>query len=128
MNVKGDVQVLLGAIVGAVLGHYAFMWLITQGFYAMVLPGGLVGLGAGLPKHGKIYLAAICGLIALAAGLLSEWRAFPFAADESLSYFLAHCHKLRPMSWLMILAGTAIGFWIPFRRGQDMGDNVGTSH
>ena len=32
---------LCGAICGGALGYFAFGWMLNQGFYAMVLPGGL---------------------------------------------------------------------------------------
>ncbi len=42
MKLQRDLLVLVGAIGGGIVGHYAFMWLIGQNFYAMILPGGLV--------------------------------------------------------------------------------------
>ncbi len=118
-----DLLVLVTAVLGGIVGHYAFMWLLSRGFYALVLPGGLVGIAAGIPKHGRSYLAAVCGLLALAAGLFSEGTGRPFVADESWSYFFSHLHQLEPFTWLMIIVGTAMGFWIPFRRSQDYGPN-----
>ena len=115
MNWRRDLAVLAGAIVGGVLGHFAFVWLVSQGLYAMILPGGLVGIGAGLARHGTIYLAVICGLLALAMGLFTEWRVFPFVADESLAYFLQHVHQLAPIKLIMMAIGAVVGFWIPFR-------------
>ena len=54
--------------------------------------------------------------MALVLGLVTEWRFFPFNADESFSYFLGHLHQLKSITLLMLAAGTAIGFWVPFRR------------
>lgn len=119
MKLQRDLLVLLGAIGGGILGHFAFIWLIDQRFYALILPGGLVGLGAGLAKHGTLPLAIVCGVIALVCGLISEWRAFPFIADESLSYFLLHFFQLKPLTLIMLAVGAAIGFWIPYRRSQE---------
>ncbi len=115
MRWQRDLLVLAGAAAGGLLGHFAFLWLVGQGFYAMILPGGLLGLGAGLARHGTLYLAVICGIMALLLGLVTEWRAFPFNADESLPYFLTHIHQLKPLTLIMIGVGAAIGFWIPFR-------------
>lgn len=120
MKLQRDLLVLLGAIAGGVLGHFAFVWLVGQGFYAMILPGGMVGLGAGLAKHGTLPLAIICGIIALTCGLITEWRVFPFIADKSFSYFFMHVFELKPMTLIMIAVGTVIGFWFPYRRSQDM--------
>lgn len=116
MKWQRDLLGLLGALSGGVLGYFGFVWLVGQGFYAMVLPGGLVGMGAGLVKGGSIALAIASGIVALAVSLYAEWRVFPFAADESFSFFMQHLHEKAPMKLIMMAAGTAIGFWIPFRR------------
>ena len=66
---------LIGALLGAALGHFAFVWIARQGFYALVLPGAAAGLGGGLfVKQRSIPLAVVCGGIALAAGIFSQWR------------------------------------------------------
>jgi len=36
---------ILGAAAGGILGYFAFFWIAGQGFYALMVPGGLVGLG-----------------------------------------------------------------------------------
>jgi hypothetical protein len=113
---KQSVFVLAGALLGGLLGHLAFGWLVRQGFYGLVLPGGLVGLGAGIFVGRSRWLAGVCAALALAVGLYSEWRYFPFVADNSLSYFLCHLHMLRPVTLLMLVVGTFLGFWVPFRR------------
>lgn len=114
--------VLGGAVLGGLVGYFAFGWLVNQGFYGLVLPGGLVGLGAGLSSCRSRWPSVVCGVLALAAGLVTEWRFFPFVvnektgADDTLGYFLSHLHRLKPITLLMLAAGTAIGFWVPFRR------------
>jgi hypothetical protein len=119
MRWKQDSLVLLGALLGGALGYAAFFWIAKQGFYGLVLPGGLLGCGAGVFKSRSRYLSVICGLAALALGLFTEWRFSPFVADASLFYFLGHVSQLKPVTLLMIAAGAAIGFWVPFRRSQD---------
>ena len=42
--------VFIGALAGGTLGYFAFFWIAAQGLYALVLPGGLLGLGAGIGK------------------------------------------------------------------------------
>lgn len=105
-----------GAVLGGLVGHLGFGWLLSQGFYGLVLPGGLLGLGAGLSPCRVRWPSVVCGVMALALGLVSEWRHFPFKADDSFGYFLSHVHQLKPITLLMMAAGTAIGFWVPFRR------------
>src|ERR1039458_267269 len=119
MNLKHNGLVLLGAVIGGLLGYAAFFWIARQGFYGIILPGGLLGIGAGIFKTRSKYIAVVCGFLALALGCFTEWRFALFVADPSLGYFLSHVRQLRPITLMMIAAGTLIGFWVPFRRSQD---------
>ena len=113
---KQAALVLGGAVLGGAVGYYGFAWLLRQGFYGLVLPGGLLGMGAGLARCRSYWPAIVCGVLALALGLLTEWRFFPFKTNGSLSYFVSHVNQLSTVTLLMIAAGTAVGFWVPFRR------------
>jgi F0F1-type ATP synthase assembly protein I len=107
---------IAGAVLGGMLGWFAFFWIAKQGFYMLALPGGLLGTGAGLlMRQRSVPLSVVCGVGALALGTLAEWRFAPFRADASLGYFLAHLHDLRPLTLIMIGLGGLLGFWIPFR-------------
>ena len=120
--------VFAGAMLGGAVGHFAFGWLYDQGFYGLVLPGGLLGLGAGSTNCRSRWPSVACGILALVLGLFTEWRFRPFIADDSLHYFLTHPQKLKPLTLLMIAAGTAMGFWVPFRRvASDHGSNPRSS-
>jgi hypothetical protein len=113
---KQAALVLGGAVLGGVVGYFGFGWLIRQGFYGLVLPGGLIGLGAGVASCRSRWPAVVCGISALLLGLFTEWSYFPFKADGSFGYFLCNAHDLKPLTLMMIAAGAAIGFWVPFRR------------
>ncbi len=115
---KDIALVIGGALVGGVIGFFAFFWIADQGFYAMILPGGLIGIGAGLVRNRSLGLAIGCGVAAVALGLFTEWKYMPFRDDKSLGYFLAHVHKLTPLTLLMIAVGGVLGFWGPFREWQ----------
>jgi hypothetical protein len=96
-----------------VLGYFAFSMALQQGFYALMLPGGLIGLGGGLlVKDRSVLRATICGILAVCVGLFSEWRNAPFIADHSLSYFLTHVHELRGLTLLRLGGGTAFAVWL----------------
>jgi hypothetical protein len=112
--------VLIGAgiLAGGVLGYFIFFALIHQGLYALVVPGGFLGLDAGLGRSRQRWVAVVCGLLALGLGVFCEWRFEPFIADQSLGYFLAHLQDLRPITLIMILAGAGIGFYVPFSRSR----------
>jgi hypothetical protein len=107
------------AAAGGALGYFAFFWLVRQGLYGMVLPGGLLGLGAGMVKNRSVWVAVVCGLAAVALGVFAEFQFSPFEKDPSLSYFLAHVLDNPPVTLLMIGIGGAIGFWVPFRRREE---------
>jgi hypothetical protein len=115
---KYNLLALLGAVVGGTLGYFGFFWIARQGFYAMILPGGLIGIGAGVVRNYSVWVAVVCGLLALALGLFTEFRFAPFVADETFSFFMAHVHQLSPVTLLMIAAGAFIGFWVPYRRTE----------
>ncbi len=119
MDHKNDFLVLLAGAIGGTLGYLFFFWLAGRGLYGLALPGGLLGLGAGVFKTRSKIVPLVCGLSALALGLSTEWRYEPFTADASLGYFLSHIHQLQLITLLMLAAGTLTGFWVPFRRGQE---------
>ena len=100
------------------MGYFGFIWIARQGFYALVLPGGLLGVGASLFANKSIAPCIVCGLSALALGVLAEWQFAPFIRDGSLGYFVTHIYQLRPITVMMIAAGAFIGFWAPFSRRQ----------
>jgi hypothetical protein len=109
---------LVGAVIGGTLGFYTFDWLRGQGYYGLMIPGAMLGLGCSLlAGHKSTIRGIVCGLAALGLGIYTEWRFFPFAADDSLSYFLRNMTSLKPVTLLMIGVGALIAFWI----GTDAG-------
>ena len=113
---KAGALVLAGGIVGGIAGFFAFRWMLTQGFYGLVVPGGMVGLGAGMFRSHSRTVPIVCGVLALGAGLFSEWWTAPFIVDDSLGYFLTHLHRLRSITLIDVAIGTLLGFYVPFRR------------
>jgi hypothetical protein len=119
-SVVGAVLGLGGAVVGAFLGYLLFVAIAGQGFYAIVLPGALAGVGCGaLSGRKSNTLGIMCGILGLIAGILAEWRFAPFIADKSLFYFLRHIHELPRFTQVMILLGAGFAFW--FGRGRKGG-------
>lgn len=106
-----------GSIVGACLGYYLLQILAQQGFYAIVLPGALTGLGCGyLSRHKSIQLGILCAIVGAIAGILSEWKIAPFIKDDGLGYFLLHLHQVRPFSLFLIVVGSLMAFWFGLGR------------
>ncbi len=94
----------LGAVIGGVVGYYIFYWALRQGFYAIVLPIGFVGLGAGLcTKLRYMPLAVGCAVAGLGLGLFLEWRLS--SANDGFGHFLANLHHRPAMSLIMIALG-----------------------
>jgi hypothetical protein len=102
---------------GGIVGHFLFIWMLQQGFYALLLPGALVGIAAGLVlKERSVPLIVICGLMGLAVGIFSEWRIGPFIADKSFGYFIRHLPDLLPLTKLMLVLSPICGAY--FARGR----------
>src|SRR5262245_39499048 len=82
---------LVGAAAGWLLGSLAFGWAYNHGYYAGMLPGGLLGLGCTLlARHASFARGIVCGFAALVLGILNEWWYCYFVADPGLGYFLSH--------------------------------------
>lgn len=102
----------IGALIGSAIGPPVFLWIASQGFYAVALPGAFVGVGAGIGiRHRSHLFAAACGVWAAFICVYSEWKFGPFIADDSFSYFLRNLGELKPITLIMILFGAALGYW-----------------
>jgi hypothetical protein len=111
---------LVGALGGAVVGYFTFFLLARLGYYALVLPGALLGIGCGALSGGKAnVLGIVCGSLALLAGIFTEWRFAPFNKDHSFAYFITHVGDLGTVTLVSIAAGGLFGFW--FGRGREGG-------
>jgi hypothetical protein len=100
------------ALAGALIGHFAFMWIARQGLYALVLPGALIGLAGGwfVQRQSLVFVIA-CAVLALITGVVSEWRLRPFLSDNSFGYFITHVQQLRPITLIMVILGAVFACW-----------------
>ena len=104
---------MLGAAIGGAIGYFAFCWLAKSGLYGMIIPGALVGLGAGLAARGRsITLGLIAAIAALALSLIAEWSLFPFVRDGSFLYFVMHIHALPAIKLIMMAIGVGLAYWL----------------
>jgi|SRR5437667_3090447 len=102
----------IGAVLGGVLGHYAFRWIYSQGFYAPVVPGGLLGLGcAALSGQKSIIRGLLCGVAGIGLGLFSRWTIDAGPHADSFQDFAAHFYELSPITLALIALGGLIAYW-----------------
>ncbi len=102
---------IVGAIIGGCLGYFAFFWIVNQGFYALIVPAALLGLGTGIAARQRIVpLAIICGIAGLILGIVTEWRYAPFKADDGFLFFVTHLHDLKPITLVMIVIGAFFSY------------------
>jgi hypothetical protein len=105
---------LVGAVVGGVVGYFLFQLLRSQNFYALALPGAMIGLGAGLLARGRSQVLAVsCAVAAVILAIVIEWLRAPFVKDGSLLYFVIHLHQMEGASvkLLMIGVGALCAYW-----------------
>ena len=106
------VRGLAGAVAGGVLGYFLFRWLYSNGLYGVMIPGAMLGLGAGFAARGKsVVLGVICAVAAVALGIYSEWSIGRFKQDPSLLFFITHVHHLPPVKLLLMGLGTVCAYW-----------------
>ena len=109
---------LVGAVVGGVLGYYIFLWMIHQGFYGLMIPGALLGLGCSLlSQHRSQIRGALCAVAGLVLGMYSEWHFEWFKPDDSFAYLVTHIYEKGPVTLLMLALGAFFAYWL----GKDAG-------
>ncbi len=114
----GHVRGLVGAILGGVLGFYTFGWLLQQGFYGLMIPGALLGLGCGIAAGQPSLARGIaCGVAAVTLAIYTQWHYWEFKEDDRFAYFITHLTSLSPVTLLMIAVGGVVAFWL----GKDSG-------
>ena len=102
-----------GGVAGGIVGYFVFLWLWKQGFYGLMIPGALIGLGCSLLAGDRSVARGI--MAAVAAGALSlyaEWKVVTFVADGSFSYMVLHFYEKPPVTLLMFAGGIILAYWI----------------
>jgi hypothetical protein len=107
---------LAGAVVGGIAGYFIFRWLWTQGFYGIMIPGALLGIGAGFAAGGKSHaLPLVCLFLAIGLTLFTEWHVL-YSKSHSFTFFIANVHTLKPIKHIMMTLGVICAVW--FARGR----------
>lgn len=109
---------LIGAVGGGVLGYYIFLWILDQGFYGLMIPGALLGLGCGLlGLHASQVRGVLCGAAGLVLGLYAEWSYRTRVADVRFMDLVTHAYEKRPLTLIMLTLGACFAYWL----GKDGG-------
>ena len=108
---------LAGGVAGGVAGYFVFIWLAGQGFYALTLPGALLGLGCGWASRRKsIVLGVLCAVMGLALGIVSDWRVKVPIGDGSLWGYVMNLHQRNAMTLIFLALGVLFAYWFGLGR------------
>ena len=114
---KNALKVVLGAAVGGFLGYHAYWWILSHGFFGLVLPGGLLAFGASLGRNRSVPLAVLCGIAATLLGFYADWKSYVVVYE--LEEYVRLIPNLSPVTLIMIALGGGLGFYVPFRQAMD---------
>jgi len=105
------VRGVAGAIAGGVAGYFLFWLLMRNGLYGIMIPGVLLGLGAGWAARGKSQvLGVVCLLLAVGLTLFTEWHIL-FSKNHTFPDFLSKIHTLAPLRLVMMAIGPVAAYW-----------------
>jgi hypothetical protein len=110
---------IAGGASGGALGYFVFDWALTQGYYALVLPGSLVGLGCGLASGRKVLALGILSAVgAFAVGVLADWNSLANPSPTILGHLATLLQSNRQMAALLILVSVALSFYFGIGRNR----------
>ncbi len=100
-----------GALLGASAGYFLFLVLYRNGFYGIMLPGVLLGIGAGLAARSRSQsLGITCAVLAVFATVLTEWHV-RWSGKNTLPFFLTNIAEIGMVPLLMMALGVAAAYW-----------------
>lgn len=107
---------IVGAIVGGVIGFLLFKWLLSQGFYAGMLPGGFIGAGFGIgaARHMGWAAAILCATGGLVFGCWAD--AATNDPAQNLWEYIGDYPLIPNSNKIMIALGALASGW--FARGR----------
>jgi hypothetical protein len=100
-----------GAIGGAALGYVLVSLLFHRGLYGIMLPGVLIGMGAGFAARSRSQvLGIVCAVLAVGATLFTDWHV-RFSVNNTFPFFLSHLHTLGAVPLVMMVLGVIAAYW-----------------
>lgn len=102
---------IVGGIAGGFAGGLICKFLADQGFYGVILPGALVGLGFALAaRKGHFGFGAVSGVLGLLAGLLTQWKVY--SDEPSFFKLVGELKDYSIVTWIMLGLGAVLAFTI----------------
>jgi hypothetical protein len=102
---------LAGAVAGGIAGYFLFWVLARSGMLGYMIPGALLGLGAGYAARGRSpVLGVICAVLAVGLTLFAAWH----VAFQQFTFpeFLGRLHQL-PISRIVLMSlGVVMAYWL----------------
>jgi hypothetical protein len=103
---------IVGAVAGGILGYAAFFWVARHGFYALALPGIVLGLGCSVLSQGRSALrGAVCALVAFPLGVYTDWRFDNPPNQHTLGYWFSHLPQQGIITLILLAVGTLAAYW-----------------
>ncbi len=107
---------LIGGVAGGIVGFFVCKWLATQGFYAVVIPGAMVGLGFGLAARKRHQaFGLICAVLGLFAGLITQWKVY--SNEPSFWKLVGELKDYSIVTWVLLGLGVVMAY--SFGLGRD---------
>jgi len=104
---------IIGAILGAVIGYFAYFKLLDFGYDGLMVSGLLIGLGFSLFSKRTFWSAGIfCAVLALIVMLYCEWQSLENFHDKDLATFVKAIPDLNSWSKIMLGVGALMAFWL----------------
>lgn len=109
-----------GCLIGAGLAWFPALWIMHKGVLGAFLIGaaaGILGRCALGRRHGG--LAYFSAGLAFALATICHWHLAPFVPDESLGYFIRHMSDLGWKTWVDLIFGSCLAYYILSHRVPD---------
>ena len=118
LAIKNLILGVVGGVGGGVIGFLICKWLSSQGFYAVVIPGSLVGMGFGYcARKRHVVFGCVSGILGLFAGLITQWKVY--SNEPSFWKLVGELKDYSAVTWIMLGLGTV--FAVSFGTGRNSG-------
>jgi hypothetical protein len=111
-HVLETIRSIVGAAAGGILGYALFFWVAHHGFYAVALPGIMLGLGCSVLSRGRSVLrGAASAVAAFPLCVFTDWRYYNPTNQNSLGYWFSHLLQHGPITLVLLAVGTVAAYW-----------------